>query len=124
MARLTKENGDLRERLSNLGEETDTALYNNLTYPQMKALLVKEEIEDEEGNTNLFEVMMYLAPSLSVIVYNMSDTYKRNKLAIRKLVNYKVVAERRKGLQPSDYTFTKDGHNFYLKALALAAQGK
>jgi len=118
IARLTKENSELRNQASN----TNTALYNGLTYDALKGLLEKEECQIDGDYKNMFE---YLVANGNMFV-NETGVFGEKIEHLRVLFTLKVLRliETTTRLGPLPFTqhkkvFTDEGHNFYLKALSL-----
>jgi Domain of unknown function (DUF4062) len=123
IAQLTKENADLRHRLSN-SESNSLALYSGLTYSELEDLLRRNLIEDvdfKRDDKNLFDYVLTIGEELSK-GYNYSDREYRtlNRLVMFKLAYHDVHYD----INPSFalFKFTESGHNFYLKALLLASK--
>lgn len=114
IARLTKENDYLR----NNNKSRNEFLYNGLTYSELKQLLLQEEtLEDElnQKNDNLFYYLLYVGNSLVSQLYPQSNKTRTN---LRKLINYKIVEYTFEYTAASTYySFTEDGHKFYLRTL-------
>ncbi len=119
MARLTKENSELREKISQ-NNSSHFTLYAGLPYSQMKELLQAVIVKDE----TLFNFFMKNAEKFSLG----ASTYKGNSDddALMKLVSYKLLEKViklniSKTILPSNtyYNFSEDGHKFYLKSLSL-----
>jgi hypothetical protein len=115
IARLTKENFDLRKRVNEkaIGSEPT---YNSLTFYQLEELLKKTKLGDGLTQTNLFEFLISHAEEL-VRGLRMTKSSVEAKTYL-KLVEFKVV----KFDYDSTYArytfyFTEDGHKFYLMAL-------
>lgn len=106
IARLAKENNELRK----LAKNEQEALYNGLQYSELKKLLIGESIQGNHCN-NLFEFICINGFQLSGEVrptsVNLRDT-------IKKLRNYKIVEYNNLN---KFYSYTDDGHKFYLKTL-------
>jgi hypothetical protein len=110
IARLTKENSELRSRIDTNSE----SLYNGLTYNQLEKLLKNEEIEPLDGSSDLIEILILRAEKLIIYVYSSTSINALDKLAKYKLV------KKRYNNGGWEYTLTDDGHNFYLKALLMS----
>lgn len=109
IARLTKENNDLRiEKSSKL--ETK---YNGLSYTELKQLLIKIEIITDQFNItgNLFDYLISVGDLLTSSIYTSNSKTEKN---LNNLKIFKIVD---KSLHSGDYKFTSEGHNFYLKCL-------
>ena len=111
IARLTKENSELRNRANNNNVEP---LYSSLTFIQMMNLL-KNEVVDEKGvNINLFEYLLkygerYIVGINAAISNPIHD----------KFIKYKLVSN--KYMSGYYFKFTEEGHNFYLKLLLMSS---
>lgn len=114
IAALVKENNELRARL----DHSPTIIFSGLTYYELKKLLEKEKSTLFEGTENLLEFFLNYGEELSRSV-EIDDkdplTIPLMKLAKFKLTNYKHTT-----YNTIRFALTNDGHNFYLKALALA----
>ncbi|HEV7329652.1 MAG TPA: DUF4062 domain-containing protein [Flavisolibacter sp.] len=130
IAHLTKENSELREKLS-ASSLTSEPQYSTLTYNQMYQLLKAHPVHDWNGITNLLDVVLYQGQSL-VGGYFISKADKKlnafHYLEVFKIVKSKAVYEdygpyNHPEIDPDllghNFQFTQDGHNFYLKFLAL-----
>lgn len=105
IARLTKENNELRKLAVNEQE----VLYNGLKYTELKNLLMRESIEESQFN-NLFEFICINGSQLSGEVRPTSVSIRDT---LKKLRSYKIVGYD----DLKFYSFTDDGHKFYLKTL-------
>lgn len=106
VVKLRKENSELRRSVK------PDILYNGLHYDMLRSLLQKENSEseyiDDDGITLLTYMVKYgqkLSGSVKPI-----DRITRNNLI--KLRNFKILK-----LTDGLYTFTDDGHKFYLRTL-------
>lgn len=117
IARLTKENSELRTKLLELNI-TDTSLYANLTYTQLEQLLKREIVDLNGSSINLFDFLMSNGQELSIGYVDDGFSEEENRLPYEKLMLYKLVNE--VGDRIWKFKFTEDGHNFYLKALLLS----
>lgn len=106
VVKLRKENNELRRSVK------PDILYNGLHYDMLRSLLQKESSEseymDDNGSTLLTYMVKYgqkLSGSVKPI-----DRITRNNLI--KLRNFKILK-----LTDGLYTFTDDGHKFYLRTL-------
>ncbi len=108
IARLTKENADLRDKL-NTWESNISALYSGLSYAQMKELLQREKIP--RTDQSVYEFFIDVGPKLSKgVLVGMTENGRYEQLLTYKLVNFSKTSSGAKS-----YFFTDDGHNFYLK---------
>ncbi|MFS4471603.1 DUF4062 domain-containing protein [Chryseobacterium sp. T20] len=106
IARLTKENNELRNALPNKQE----TLYNGLNYTELKKLLTGEPIEYETC-TNLFD---YIYSNGANLVRNIKPNNSIIRDIFSKLREYKIIQYK---IENASYSYTDDGHKFYLKAL-------
>lgn len=117
IARLTKENSDLRN--SNKNKET---LYAGLTYQNLKELLVSEKINDNKGIYTLYDFLMENANVLYDDFYRSAENFYFQKLILYKIVKKEIRINNDRAVFPiksTFYSFTDDGQNFYLKSLSL-----
>jgi hypothetical protein len=112
IARLTKENSELRAKANDSNNN-----YNGLSYAELEELLKKEEHNLNGEKTTLFQFMLNAGPSLSTSLRNIKDA---NRPVLTKLRMYKLVDVTRAAGELHYYKFTEDGHNFYLRALVLS----
>lgn len=113
IARLTKENADLRVEFSHKKGNSE-ALYNGLTFDQMKELLTSETVKFNNKDWNLFDLLVYIGGSiLRNTPFSNENRYALNKLAIYKIAIHDDFIN----AVSATYALTNDGHNFYLKAL-------
>ena len=126
IARLAKENAELRDKL--LSTESNTnALYSGLTYPQLEDLLKQELVEGILGVQNLFDFVLRVCPKLLSTRGVFALENEEYKVVI-KLVLYKLVyppeIQRFYDGQPGRtlYRVTESGHDFYVKALYFASK--
>lgn len=110
IARITKENSDLRA-LVNQGSENKNSLYSNMTYEELAELLTRVTVTDENRVITLMEYLLQNGQ------YFTSRTPTRNSEAFAKLKLYKIIQQDFGYTTGTRYVFTEDGHNFYLKAL-------
>lgn len=127
IARLTKENSELRNKLmeSSLASTTSTLLYAGLSYTHMKELLENETFQDAKTkeSINLYNFLMDNGDDISTKAYAQGSQEKYGKLIMYKLV-IKVHNLSSTGLPftRTYYEFTEDGQHFYLKSLSLKMQ--
>jgi hypothetical protein len=119
MARLTKENSELRDKILE-NNSSHFTLYAGLPYSQMKELLKAEIVKGEP----LFDFFIKNAEQFSLGAISYKGYADED--AFMKLVSYKLVekitkANGSKSILPYStyYKFTEDGHKFYLKSLSL-----
>lgn len=111
IARITKENSELRERL-NSSFSNSTATYSTLTFTQVEKLLTDYKFHLEDRELTLFDYFMEKAGEFAKWYYVPSYQYSEIN-ACDELMMYKMLRK-----NSTDYSFTEDGHNFYLKVLA------
>jgi hypothetical protein len=116
LARLAKENAELRDKLSNV-QASDTALYSNLSYKELEKLLVNG-LSIDDRHYNLFDSLMRIGHKL---IGGYEVTEEDEAILLSELELFKVVKSRYTN-QSTIYTFTADGHNFFLKAKAYALE--
>ena len=123
LARLGKENEELRNKLSQSGLKT---LYAGLSYDQLKGLLEKEIVTIGNNKTSIYKFLLEYANKWSIkfhfpsfVVNSLELNYSQNsemfKAVIQSLCTFKITEAIGEGW----LKITEDGHNFYLKALAL-----
>lgn len=116
IARLTKENFELRSKLGEIKNESN-ALYAGLSYSQLEGLLKKDLHEIDGKESNLFNLIMNKGEDMAArrVKFIASDITKKDRELFDKLVVYKLVQE----VGTNDYTYilTETGHNFYLRTL-------
>ena len=112
MARKTKENSELRLKVSDSGGSN--ALYANLTYSQLEELLKRESVVVDQSTINLFDFLLIVGMLIS------KGDMTEKKEGFEKLELYKLIKfVYNENFYSFEYQFTQDGHNFYLKALLL-----
>lgn len=113
IARLTKENYDLRGQISTGNTQNANSLYANMTYEELAELLSRDIVEQDMEQINVLEFLLKFGPSF------IRGTNNINIEAFSKLMLYKIIVrESNLGLGAGfRYLFTEDGHNFYLKAI-------
>jgi D-ribose pyranose/furanose isomerase RbsD len=118
IARLTKENAELREKLVSIDLSATQSRYASLTFDELKTLLKAVNVLTKSGSSNLFDFMIQFGQELVSGYYPVVGDKELD--ALKKLLVYKVITYM---YYPSKgtgrYQFSDDGHNFYLKALAL-----
>jgi hypothetical protein len=103
IARLTKENSELRNKLN---EDGPNILYSGLSFRELERLLKEEIVKDGNEEISLFDY----------IIKNGERLLRPNRVGFAdKLLKYNIVD--RSGT-PALYKFTEDGHRFYLKVVA------
>ena len=107
IARLTKENDELRKETS----IKQIPLYNNLTYEELRSLLENEILSSDYS---LFDLFRKYGKSLSngIFISSRSDL---NPNGFRMLTNYMIVENI--GVEKRTFKLTIDGHKFYLRTL-------
>jgi hypothetical protein len=113
IARLTKENNELRLSLNGLKQDSNST-YSSLTFNELKKLL-EHEFVDANKEITLFS---YLLANGKILSYGQDVYNEELAQPLLTLANYKIVNQY-EGMSSDTYKFTEDGHNFYLKALAL-----
>jgi hypothetical protein len=116
IARLTKENFTLREKLINTDNSVQT-MYSGLEYSQLTELLLDETIGNENVADSLFEYFLTFGEKLAT-QYRPKSQWDDE--AMKKLVKYNLVEIANFGHQYDTYRFTGDGHKYFLKALILS----
>lgn len=115
IARLTKENSELRNKLIVNDNNNSNILYANLTYKELEKLLKNETVENDIYS-NLFEFLMATGDDLSAT----HGVNPSNINPFEKLSKYKLVVD--VGTVTYQYKFTEDGHNFFLKTLSYSQE--
>lgn len=115
IGRLTKENFDLRTKISTL-DFKNTPLYSNLTFEELSALLKAEKIEIEDTEYNMLDFLLLIA-----------DQIQQGKMfhidyRFQKLIQFRIIERVDDGLMRNTLTFTDSGHNFYMKLLIQSAK--
>jgi len=115
LARLTKENADLRQ-LKNANTEYR---YVGLTFDEMADHLKKEKIKDENGEFNAYEYLYKFGSQWTQKQYR-GFSPEAEKL----LIKYKIIERGDYGgiTVGYPYYFTEDGHAFYLKVLTMRGE--
>lgn len=111
IARLTKENSELREALSIRGEGNKNSLYFNMTFEELSKLLDSEKIIEQGIEITLLK---YLISNGHMFT---KRAFVTNLEAFNKLRNYKIIYQDLTYSNVKRFLFTEDGHNFYLKLL-------
>ncbi len=113
IARLTKENSELREKINT--ENHDNALYLGMTYNQLEKLLDRDFVEWEGNEITLFDYLLFEGKHFTTgIDVGIIDKKITDALLRFKLIQLAPTSEGIRG-----YKFTNDGHNFYLKAILM-----
>lgn len=113
IARLTKENDDLRQKNSSNSD----FLYHGLSYNEFKKILTKENLFPDETNYkgNLFD---YILRTGKILINSLNvDSFSKEMHNIRKLLNYKIIKFEGATGNNLRYSFSDLGLNFYLKTL-------
>ena len=116
IARLTKENAELREKLMTAGP-SNGVLYAGMTYEEMRNLLKNEIINIDGGRIDLFEYLLSIGKSISP-----ARPFIRGANGASKLALYKILRVVGNDMMSTSYGWTEDGQNFYLKTLSLFNQ--
>nr|WP_322625044.1 DUF4062 domain-containing protein [uncultured Flavobacterium sp.] len=111
IARLTKENSDLRFELSKDENGTSQILYNNLSFDELHKLLNREKNVNEE---TLYELLILYGKLISR-EYTFSNI--EEKKVMSRLAAFKIVKLISRNTSGHHYSFTDQGHDFYLRAL-------
>ena len=110
MARLNKENAELRNQLSQIPLNAKP-LYAGFTFEQMQKMLSKHQFSDEGQTKNLFDFLMTNGKNL------INGYMPKNRDALKLLNEYRLVTSNYVAGGFLRYFFTEDGHLFYLKSL-------
>lgn len=117
IARLTKENSELRE-LANTNVKNEP-LYSNLTFDELKKLL-ENKIKSHEGNqVNLFDYVL----NFGYTIANKDEVWGEEEEILRELSLLNVVRIFKRTPLSSRFEFTEDGHKFYLKGMVSQSEG-
>ncbi|MBB6332174.1 hypothetical protein HNP24_003166 [Chryseobacterium sediminis] len=108
IARLTKENNDLK----NSKNQNLESKYAGLNYEELKTLLKNTPTTNQKSCENLFELIKISGEELSNAIKIPSHVLTD----FDKLIIFKVVKSLDSTIYKS-YTFTEDGHKFYLRSL-------
>lgn len=113
IAKLTKENFELRESMKNLNLQTNS-FYNGLTYQDLENLLGTLRIIEENGEeiTGFDYLFLY---GKKFIDWN-TATKGAEKIFCSKMVTFKLL-----NFNDVNHKFSEEGHNFYLKVLSVKA---
>lgn len=119
IARLTKENSELRNQVAKLLSST-TALFAGLPYQQLKELLEGEIIKIGGVPTNLFQFLLSFGPEFSNGAHFVQIVIEQEipEDALNVLLRYKLIHH---STGNDNYIFTTDGHSFYMNALSQAS---
>ncbi|MEO6231083.1 MAG: DUF4062 domain-containing protein [Ferruginibacter sp.] len=116
IARLTKENSELRSKISD--ENIGNSLYSSLTYNQLEDLLKKETVDFDQKQITLFEYIIITGKSLTTGI--MDGGINDEILEKLRLFKLTIIGPTKEGFRGNK--FSEDGHNFYLKAKFLEQQ--
>jgi hypothetical protein len=117
IARLTKENSELRLKLNDFSKSADVR-YSGLAYQQLEMMIKTENCTIDGAIMTLYDFMFTIAEQLASIYGVVIE--KNNEAALSQLYKYRLVS----------YTggrrciFSEDGHSFYLKAISLGQYPK
>lgn len=111
IARVTKENSELRQKLQN-AELNQTTHYAGLTFNEMQDILRRESIA-EEASSNLYE---YVANNGRLLATGVVSSVVEQEI-IDKLLGFKLISHIGYSNDLPVYRFSDVGHNFYLKTL-------
>ncbi|NEM98199.1 DUF4062 domain-containing protein [Pontibacter burrus] len=116
IARLTKENSELRNQISNSNSRSEP-LYAGLTYTQLSGLLRANIVKVEHDEFDLLQAIEFYGQRISLGThgYTIEERDMFNKLANFKLLRTELNSNR--GMK---FYFTDEGHNFYLRILLTA----
>lgn len=106
IARLTKENSDLKLKLLNQSSSR-SQLYNSLSYEDLKELLIKKKTHIANTEISLFDFLVRESEILFYSDWNLDQYSTLMQLGLLKILKF----------ENGRYDFTEDGHNFYLRAL-------
>ncbi|WP_121667317.1 DUF4062 domain-containing protein [Mesonia aquimarina] len=110
IARLTKENSELREKANS----QENVLYNGLSFEQLTELLKRHKTKIDGIELDLYQALRRISFAVNVNWFLGDD-----KKTADELVRFKLLKEVRtlKNPHQSFYSFTEDGHNYYLRTL-------
>jgi D-ribose pyranose/furanose isomerase RbsD len=114
MARLTKENSELKGTLEN---NSSKVLYAGLTFEELKKLLLNKKVKVEKRDWNAYSFLM---TNGNFIASKQTDLEKLRKDGLNVLALFKLVRIIGQNEIQTKCEFTEDGHNFYIKALSKA----
>lgn len=116
IARLTKENSELRELIDKT--QNTNQFVGGLSYIDLEKMLVKEKFKGKikglMDDSNLLEGFLFLADELTVGIYNPSN---EEKDLLKKLTKYRIVDEIGDA-NTFVFKMSEQGHAFYLNKLA------
>lgn len=133
LARLSKENAELREQLRTFNKPVNNSLYNGLTFDQMCSLLNQSEISEADLGETYVKVMTIVAeafghekPTLLHFFYQLklqlkdiqliSNSPVPLQLAIHKLADFNLLSF--SGMGRQNFSVTQDGYLFSLRLQA------
>lgn len=112
LAKLTKENSELREKVN---QNTHNPLYANLTFEELKEFLENQYFTAYDTEINLFEYLIVIGEKIAKKGIVISD----DRIGLEKLALYKIVDQLANDGYSGRFQFTEEGHNFYLRAKML-----
>lgn len=108
IAKLTRENSILREQILN----NSPAFFGNLSFEQLDALLKKETISHNNNEISLYTFIKIVANKLLKNEIVTDDTKK----GMDRLIMFKMAKQLSTDGVRGTYTFSEEGHNFYITA--------
>ncbi len=114
IAKLTKENSELREKITLISIKED-GTYATLSYAKLSTLLKQKIFSLGDVTFNLFDFILENGTSLAKGRYQDEDLEE----IFSELITFKLI-QNETTLSDDVFKFTEDGHNFYLRALSQA----
>jgi hypothetical protein len=111
IAALSRENSELRKSLSEVGSNA-SILYSGLTFSELELILTKIIVDYENSEMNLFDFIMNHGEDLISGIIITTSSFPTWLSSLRK---FKLV--QRVGINSRRYSFSEDGHKFYLRTL-------
>lgn len=114
IARLTKENDELRKSKNSVNQQEP--LYNSLTFQEFKSLLLKDNVVNDELNYdgNLYGYLKHFGNAIAAKNYRVLNKHRHNA---SKLVGYKIIDRNFDDGFHTTYSLTEEGHRFFLRSL-------
>lgn len=113
IAALSKENSELRNKLSEIESKADIT-YSGVSFEKLREIFKSIEVVSRTKTVSLYEGLLAIGEYFSVGTYSMKNII--DNAGLKSLLTYNIVI-RELNNNTYFYRFTESGHKFYIRAL-------